>query len=560
MASLKHVCMWSEHGWVRVSAEEAAVLHPDGTVSVRSGLFMCELCGQYVSLTGGNVRQRYFKHSAQESDKNCPERTFGPSYTPSFSPGEHELPIRLLLCGGSGFRLEMGLIGVPIQGLDTRSSGSIGITAVSGERFIYSLERLKEGTMTYVPIGSDPSKEYFLTVPEELSACWPQRVTGISSKGTLFDGHTGKKLPTDADVQTGRKYILLTAERPEDGKLQRAGIAAAFVCQQRSGQRSWRVYELEAKELTEDAAKFFLGLHCRLTDSPLEMRPLWPIHIETPYLLRHDGNEMFFHLSGGWQTTAKVFPDTGADSVRCPSESRGQVIKVDCDSRRQLVSAGRANVLAYFYLWKEPLPVPYPAPELRVRDGKENGAESGIQSRLPAREMITVDSDVDGTICLLKEDLLLERMWLPAKKPVTVRNIRFGITVRIQQGSDVVWTSTYKRPGSRRNTEDGALYRKLLSFQGKAVPVSHSLGGLASKMEDYPLTRQWLVQVIRKGCAPARALNHLKGYMSRQQRPDRRGKSEGLHRDPAGGGPALDMSDPRRETSQGALQKEQQGF
>ena len=48
MASLNHVCMWSEHGWVRVTAEEAAAKHPGGTVSAHSGLFMCELCGQYV--------------------------------------------------------------------------------------------------------------------------------------------------------------------------------------------------------------------------------------------------------------------------------------------------------------------------------------------------------------------------------------------------------------------------------------------------------------------------------------------------------------------------------
>ena len=51
MASLNHVCMWSEHGWTRVTAEEAGKLHPGGTVSALSGLFMCELCGQYVTLT-----------------------------------------------------------------------------------------------------------------------------------------------------------------------------------------------------------------------------------------------------------------------------------------------------------------------------------------------------------------------------------------------------------------------------------------------------------------------------------------------------------------------------
>ena len=55
MASLTHVCMWSDNGWKRITAEQAARLHPGGTVSAHSGLFMCELCGQYVILTNGDI-------------------------------------------------------------------------------------------------------------------------------------------------------------------------------------------------------------------------------------------------------------------------------------------------------------------------------------------------------------------------------------------------------------------------------------------------------------------------------------------------------------------------
>ena len=33
MASLTHVCMWSDNGWKRITAEQAARLHPGGTVS-----------------------------------------------------------------------------------------------------------------------------------------------------------------------------------------------------------------------------------------------------------------------------------------------------------------------------------------------------------------------------------------------------------------------------------------------------------------------------------------------------------------------------------------------
>ena len=57
VAALTHICMWSDKGWKRITAEQAAEQaakrHLEGTVSAHSGLFMCELCGQYVGLTAG---------------------------------------------------------------------------------------------------------------------------------------------------------------------------------------------------------------------------------------------------------------------------------------------------------------------------------------------------------------------------------------------------------------------------------------------------------------------------------------------------------------------------
>lgn len=79
MASLTHVSMCSEHGWKRITADEAAKMYPEGIVSAESGLFMCELCGQYVTLTYGDKNVRHFKHPTSEKSENCPERMFGSS-------------------------------------------------------------------------------------------------------------------------------------------------------------------------------------------------------------------------------------------------------------------------------------------------------------------------------------------------------------------------------------------------------------------------------------------------------------------------------------------------
>ena len=69
MASLTHVCVWSKNGWKRITPEEVAREHSRGGVSARSGIFMCSLCGQYVTFFNGRVQAPHFRHSSAEADQ-----------------------------------------------------------------------------------------------------------------------------------------------------------------------------------------------------------------------------------------------------------------------------------------------------------------------------------------------------------------------------------------------------------------------------------------------------------------------------------------------------------
>ena len=96
MASLTHVCVWSKNGWKRITPEEVAREHSRGGVSARSGIFMCSLCGQYVTFFNGRVQAPHFRHSSAEADKSCPERMYVHGYDYTYAAGEHELPIRIV--------------------------------------------------------------------------------------------------------------------------------------------------------------------------------------------------------------------------------------------------------------------------------------------------------------------------------------------------------------------------------------------------------------------------------------------------------------------------------
>lgn len=212
MASLTHVCMWTEKGWKRITAEEATRLHPGRTVSAHSGLFMCELCGQYVVLTDGDVQTRHFRHSASEKSKDCPERKSGSSNLIHYDSREHYLPIRITDVSSSYFKFEIGFIRAPISNLDENFCIEIKPKGVPDVFYVFSKERLNYDSITYLSIGERPFENYSLSFQngnDKLHEFWPVEIKGIDPNGTLFEKDSGKKLTYDADVEIGKEYYLL---------------------------------------------------------------------------------------------------------------------------------------------------------------------------------------------------------------------------------------------------------------------------------------------------------------------------------------------------------------
>ncbi len=120
MASLEHVCIWKNNNWVKTTAEEAARLHPGGKVSAYSGLFRCDLCGQYVTFTDGVKNARHFRHSSAEKDKECKDRTFGYGNHNSERRGVSCCPLKITDVSFNHFSFEIGLIQVPSEYLESQ--------------------------------------------------------------------------------------------------------------------------------------------------------------------------------------------------------------------------------------------------------------------------------------------------------------------------------------------------------------------------------------------------------------------------------------------------------
>ena len=69
-----------------------------------------------------------------------------------------------------------------------------------------------------------------------------------------------------------------------------------------------------ASVFNEDAARFYLDFHCRLTDHPVSLQLVWPLFIKGKYLVKHNQNYMYILVEGN-TTAVKAFPSANIHSL-----------------------------------------------------------------------------------------------------------------------------------------------------------------------------------------------------------------------------------------------------
>lgn len=471
---LRHVCMWSEHGWKPITAVEASKIHPGGTVQARSGLFKCDICGQYVGLSDGPVRDRYFYHSSSEQDKYCADRSFSGASIAVFDAKNYNLPIRLEIISTSTFELQMGFMSFPSD--TTGKQLSIEPVYSAGRPFLHNLSKLQESGLTYLPIGSHPASKYRITLINGESI-WPEWVDGIPDTGALFDAETGKKLPPDADVQVCHPYYLLKRWRVD----RNSDIEVECLCEKRDGPSAWYIYKVMAEKLTRYADQFFNQYHCRLTEKPIALFPIWPVCVDTPYILRHAGDSVMLYLQG-YKVEAKAFPETDLRTFFCSHSDDSHVLHLKCRGRQQLLSSGRTRVLKYTYLWKDQLAEYSSAPEIVVTILDQWG--------------IRVEVPFDGQVLLQKSGHTVNKYFLKANTPIEIP-IQYTCEVKIYQGLDLVWCDRYET--KRFSANDMDLVRKLEQCSGPRREISHSIGAALAHIQGSLELKAWLRKKVRQG-------------------------------------------------------------
>ena len=489
---LTHVAMWTNHGWQDITAENASA---HSKVSAHSGLFMCKICKQYVTLAAGEKNKKHFRHRSGEPDKNCEDRSAYLPYKNHLSI-EFTPPIRIQIIDNRSFRLKIGFI-LPTN---DHFSGSfkIGIYGTN-ERIIYDFSRLRSDTLTYLDIGSKPASKYIITDSNDL---FPGVVNGIREKGTLFDSINCKKIPDDADVKTNNTYYLLTTKNIIGGY---SSIDIEPICTQ----NSWCLYSVTARKFNSEAARFFIELGYILTEKSVRFQIVWGAYQNTPYIINHNSNQIYTHIEGDSIDT-DVYPIAPIKRFSCP-DLKSSVSEIKCNERQQLLSLGRRTVLKYTYLWKAELSDTAKVPVLEVKDVDNRIISAGVSDRLPKEKIIIIKSQFDGHIDIFKNDWLIERIPLKAASVLEIPDIQMNTSIEIFQGTDSIWKCSFE-PNKyiSSNIEEDVLLSKLKNAGGKMIPVAHSFGAIALKYKQCPKIKECIIAQARAGYISEKAYKLLR--------------------------------------------------
>lgn len=508
MASLTHICMWSENGWKQITAEQAAKLFPLSTVSAHSGLFMCELCGQYVCLTSGDVNIRHFRHSSYEKSKNCPERTGNIVYSLSYNAQEHDLPIRITGVSSNSFRFEIGLLRAPIRSF---SSDFCVVIQPTGTDicYVFKKERLHHNTITYLSIGDQPYSSYSLSIQngsDTLYRFWPKVVTGIDPQGTLFEKATGRILPKDADVELQTEYYLLIDHYIGVGS--HRNIQLQEIARKRIRGDTWFLYVVKASVFCEEAARFFWDFRCRLTEHPVSMQMVWPLFVEGDYVLKYSHSSICM-LVNGYTSTIKAFPNAILQKLYANDQELYKVYAISAPDRQQLVSVGRTNALQYTYLWHEPLEQVGTQPQVSITDLTGTVVAGGETHTLPPQKTLCFRAEYDGEIIISYDNHVVERRKLYADTPMELDTLAYGCCVQVLIGLDVMWQICFEKKQSTAVQDETTILRQITSSSGGMIPAPHTLRNIMVNMQQYPKLCQWIQKCIRHGVIGERSYRKL---------------------------------------------------
>lgn len=493
MASLNHVSIRDkEYGWVHITPEDASRLFPNTTVSSNDSVFICELCGQYVTFTGSGFNTRHFRHSRGEESKDCDERVEQYNHYPTIQYGRFDFPLKLSLDRGT-FSLSIGIPQGAFQGNDF--SVSIKGTA---SHFFNMKERKQEAGITWLPLQQDISIQYHIETRNKVLLNWPDYIPGINPMGTMFDSRGNKVLHSEDEVTVGNDYYLITNR---------------YICEyfrdvtitelmHRSIMNSvWRIYKVRAVSFSPDSARFFILYKLHLVKKPTDLHIIWPMTVEEGSTAYHNADNLYIAHNGEGQISLQLMPY----SAQSTQKEMGGYFQVQSNGFQQMVAFkwhnGQRNCSNHLMVWKKPFTRTANIPAVAIFDKNEELLQEEIYNELPPRNQITIFARYDGILTLKVKDKIKLVHQIKGGERFSL-DVAMGNSIVITQGCDIIRRISFQKKDAEFNDFTLQLSKALKRPANEYIHVPHRFGQCIDKLPPNSGIKESLASYIRQGKIP----------------------------------------------------------
>ena len=509
---LTNVSMWSpKHGWQGIRADEVASSYPDwGPYPT----FLCELCDQYVTFVKGEVVVSHFKHGWNSDD--CIEKASHSSivYYREYwhkNPLGFSLPLRIRIKDDKSIEVFIGFLPLPQGQLERALPVKIYAgNSLKEIRCFSDILRFDPDKISYLSVGNTLANEYQISyatsTEESRKHFWPLLVNGFSDAGVLFDAKRGKRIPNRGYVYVNREYLLFLPSRTcyrspaTDVRVDDRGVISGY-----------RLFLVKATNISNNSRDFFLKYKARLTDQPAKLTLLYPFGARSPHVLHHTAEQIWLHKTEGYMN---LRPETN------PRDSDLQAFALAARTAScQILSLSHSERYAISFRYivlRKVSDIPYIPSKVSVKIFDDNGKkiEPGNYETLPAKRTLSVRARFDGHIDVLKDGFVIDRIKLDSDSKRTPLDIEYNRVYRIYQGGDCACELSFREP-ENTSFNDTETLQKLKTFKGQSVPVSHTFGAVAAKLENMPQTRLWLMQQLHLGFMDKQAKNFIQQLCAR---------------------------------------------
>ena len=422
--SLENVHIWEDgKGYVPISVEEACERYSH-TVSYHSEIFICKLCGNYVTLTESKSgkKERHFRHSPLDYDQKinadqlCEDRSkFTAQIYQDASPlALHVMPMRMMV-NPNGFSLEIGFY-CPTSVSDLKD-GSISIyNPFSAFSRHFYVDRIAPGETTYLSVGSTILDEYLLSyvnIPHQLAQFWPNKVEGFFDHGGVFYASSGKRIYRGAKVTLNHDFLFLFSHKHLNWFLANTSgnkVIRKEIYEFKTAKESWLVYKVRLAHINKNSTDLFLKYGIELAEQAPDCYQFWPPKIYSSNQIINCARELYFYLNGPAdkvQLYPKHTKHHGSDSLLSVPTEHGTIFRVIPNQKAQLLILGEHGAVGFIYLNQDSSSLPNNAPQLSITSSLIGALEQDRFNNVDDLGDLTIISEVDGKLKIYEQDKLI---------------------------------------------------------------------------------------------------------------------------------------------------------